>query len=67
MNRIVADLPLTSTPSWAVWERRLTHPAPSHTLHIMTSLLRTGLNGHLPAPSEKRFLISYPLALVKPR
>ena len=36
----------------------LTHPAPSHTLHIMTSLLQTGLNGHLPAPPEKRFLIS---------
>ena len=37
----------------------LTHSAPSHTLHIMTSLLQTGLNGHLPAPPEKRFLISY--------
>ena len=24
----------------------------------MTSLLQTGLNGHLPAPTEKRFLIS---------
>ncbi len=24
----------------------------------MTSLLQTGLNGHLPAPPEKRFLIS---------
>ena len=32
--------------------------APSHTLHIMTPLLQTGLNGHLPAPPEKRFLIS---------
>ena len=36
----------------------LTHPAPSHTLHIVTSLLQTGFNEHLPAPPEKRFLIS---------
>ena len=54
------DIPISVVGEQMVRLQRfcLIHPAPSHTLHIMTSLLQTGLNGHLPAPPEKRFLIS---------